>query len=134
MWLHVITATPPPATADAAGLSRAFKALGDESRLRVFALVAVQGSICVGDLVTLLDLPQSTVSRHLATLRLAGLLSARREGTWVHYQLSDAPETLGHVFARLIFESPAFSDDSSRAASLAAVGGCCPRHPTSDPD
>lgn len=117
--------------ADAAGFSRAFKALGELNRLRIFALVASQESICVGDLVTVLDLPQSTVSRHLATLRQASLLSTKRDGTWIHYQLFDAPEhrALVDMLAKATLESGAFSDDLSRAASLAAVGGCCPHHP-----
>lgn len=123
-------------SADAGSFSRAFKALGELNRLRVFALIASQESICVGDLVTVLDLPQSTVSRHLATLRQAGLLSTRRDGTWIHYQLSDAPEqrALVDMLAEVALQSGAFSDDSSRAASLAALGGCCPHHPDSRED
>ncbi len=63
-----------------------FKALSEEIRLRIINLLS-SGELCVCDLVELLDLPQSTVSRHLAYLRNCGLISDRREGVWMYYQL-----------------------------------------------
>ena len=119
---------PPAQIADTLGY--AFKALGDANRLRLFALIAAREMTCVGDLVTVLDLPQSTVSRHLATLRDAKLVQAHRDGTWVHYSVSTAPESKGIVrsIVQLVTATETFVDDASRAASLAAAGGCCPRH------
>jgi ArsR family transcriptional regulator len=67
--------------------ARFFKALADETRLRILALL-VQGELCVCDLMAALDLPQSTVSRHLATLRNAGLVDDRRQGIWMYYRLA----------------------------------------------
>jgi ArsR family transcriptional regulator, arsenate/arsenite/antimonite-responsive transcriptional repressor len=67
--------------------ARMFFALSDESRLRlVFALR--QGELCVCQLIALLGLAPSTVSKHLSMLRDAGLVNARKEGRWVYYRLS----------------------------------------------
>ena len=64
-----------------------FKAFSDETRLRIMALL-VHGELCVCDLMEVMELPQSTVSRHLATLRQAGLVEDRRQGVWIYYRLS----------------------------------------------
>lgn len=64
------------------------KTLGDDRRLSLVCLLHGQGEVCVCDLVTALDSPQSTVSRHLAQLRQCQLVVARRQGTWMHYQLN----------------------------------------------
>ncbi|MDQ6968745.1 MAG: metalloregulator ArsR/SmtB family transcription factor [Mariprofundaceae bacterium] len=69
------------------GLSASFKALGDPVRLRLFALLGHSKELCVCHLVDALQLPQSTVSRHLSILRHAGLLETRREGKWMYYHL-----------------------------------------------
>ena len=64
------------------------RALGDETRLRI-ACVLLAGSFNVNELVSILGMGQSRVSRHLRILLDAGLVQARREGTWVYYLLSD---------------------------------------------
>jgi ArsR family transcriptional regulator len=71
-----------------------FKALADDTRLRILALLAA-GEVCVCHIHGALDLPQPTVSRHLAYLRRAGLVAARRDGLWMHYRLEmpTAPAT-----------------------------------------
>lgn len=66
-----------------------FKALGEPVRLRLFALLSASGEQCVCHLTDALNLPQSTVSRHLGVLRHAGLVSTRRDGKWMHYQLAE---------------------------------------------
>jgi ArsR family transcriptional regulator len=63
-----------------------FKALADETRLRILALLS-NGEMCVCDLMAILNLPQSTVSRHLAYLRNAGWVEDRRQGVWMYYRL-----------------------------------------------
>lgn len=63
-----------------------FKSLSDETRLRILSLLA-NGKLCVCDLMAVLDMPQSTVSRHLATLRNAGLVDGHRNGKWMYYTL-----------------------------------------------
>jgi ArsR family transcriptional regulator len=68
-------------------LEDAFKALADRTRLRILALLG-NNEVCVCHLHDSLGLPQPTVSRHLAYLRRAGLVSARRDGVWMHYRVS----------------------------------------------
>ncbi|MFP5379912.1 MAG: ArsR/SmtB family transcription factor, partial [Vicinamibacteria bacterium] len=63
------------------------RTLGDETGLRILALLA-RGEVCVCQLHGSLRLPQPTVSRHLASLRRAGLVAARRDGVWMHYRLA----------------------------------------------
>ncbi len=68
-------------------LPASFKALGDPVRLRLFALLGQFEELCVCHLVDALELPQSTISRHLSVLRHAGLVATRREGKWMYYYL-----------------------------------------------
>jgi ArsR family transcriptional regulator len=63
-----------------------FQALGDATRLRLLNLMAA-GEVCVCYFVEILGETQPKISRHLAYLRRAGVVSARREGKWVHYAL-----------------------------------------------
>ena len=65
-----------------------FKALADPTRLRLIKLLG-DDELCVCSCVEVLKTPQSKVSRHLAYLRRAGLVSARRDGKWIHYRLVD---------------------------------------------
>lgn len=69
-----------------------FKALGDEIRLKILALLG-NGELCVCDIMEVLDLPQSTVSRHLAYLKHSLWVVGRRNGKWMYYRLHpDLPE------------------------------------------
>jgi ArsR family transcriptional regulator len=65
-----------------------FKALSDETRLRIMALLMNAEELCVCDIMAALDLPQSTVSRHLACLRNSGLVDDRRQGLWMYYKVN----------------------------------------------
>lgn len=65
-----------------------FRAFSDRTRLRILHLLKDRGEICVGDLVAVLRAPQTTVSRHLAYLRRAGLVQVRQDGLWKHYSLA----------------------------------------------
>jgi ArsR family transcriptional regulator len=65
-----------------------FKALSDETRLRILALLLNETELCVCDLIAALKLPQSTVSRHLAYLRKAELVNDRRCGLWMYYSIA----------------------------------------------
>jgi len=69
-------------------LLASFKALGDPARLRLFALLGGHPEVCVCHLVDTLNIPQSTISRHLGVLRHAGLVSTRRDGKWMYYRLN----------------------------------------------
>lgn len=63
-----------------------FKCLADETRLRIALLIAIEGELCVCELVTALNESQPKISRHLAQLRACGLLEDRRQGQWVYYR------------------------------------------------
>jgi ArsR family transcriptional regulator len=81
--------TPLPRSKGAADLAKVFRALADETRLRILALLR-NGEVCVCHIQGGLQLPQPTISRHLAYLRKSGLVEARREGIWMHYKLADS--------------------------------------------
>ena len=67
-----------------------FKALADETRLRIMALLLTEKELCVCDIIAAVKLPQSTVSRHLAYLRKSGLVNDRRCGLWMYYSIVDS--------------------------------------------
>jgi ArsR family transcriptional regulator len=69
-----------------------FKALSDPTRLALAVLLAIEGETCVCNLAKAINEPDFKVSRHLGIMRLAGLVDARREGTWMHYRLAN-PKT-----------------------------------------
>src|SRR3954463_1490887 len=66
-----------------------FRAFSDRTRLRILNLLG-GGELCVCDLIEVLGVPQAKVSRHLAYLRRAGLVQARKEGLWQYYTLTAA--------------------------------------------
>lgn len=67
-------------------VERFFQALGDSTRLRLLNLMGEQ-EVCVCYFVEILGSPQPKISRHLAYLRSAGIVAARREGKWMHYRI-----------------------------------------------
>ena len=75
---------------DVRSTSRLFKALGDETRLRIVALLSHR-ELCVCHIQEALGLSQPSVSRHLAVLRAAGVVEDRRERKWVYYRLARQP-------------------------------------------
>jgi ArsR family transcriptional regulator len=66
-----------------------FKALSDETRLRILKLLE-QGELCVCDIVAALDMIQPKVSFHLGVLKDAGLIKDRKQGKWIHYSIDDS--------------------------------------------
>jgi ArsR family transcriptional regulator, arsenate/arsenite/antimonite-responsive transcriptional repressor len=80
------------ATKQTFNVERFFQALGDNTRLRLLNLMGDQ-EICVCYFVEILGGPQPKISRHLAYLRSAGIVSARREGKWMHYCVVMPPHT-----------------------------------------
>lgn len=118
------------------GLLSVFKALSDETRLRIVKLLE-NGELCVCHIVAAIDMSQPKISFHLKILKEAGLVKDRREGKWMHYRLNESD-----LFKRLLFLSiservgeetvndrqrlEAFIE--SRPAEFAdMVGGCCGR-------
>jgi ArsR family transcriptional regulator len=69
-------------------IANIIQSLEDETRLRIMALLLDAEELCVCDFVAVLQLPQSTVSRHLSHLKNAGWLSDRRAGVWIHYSFA----------------------------------------------
>ena len=116
---------------------RLFRAFADPTRLRVLCLLqaaqqhrpAGNPEICVCDLVSILGVPQPTASRHLAYLRKAGLVQARRDGQWAYYRLAPAA---GAVHRKLLdtleactAAMPEMETDSKRLHVVCCDGGCC---------
>lgn len=102
-----------------APLAATLRVLADEHRLAIVALLA-RGELCVCHLVELLDLPQSTVSRHMAVLRRAGLVRDRRDtadGRWTHYSLD--PVALA-ALQRQLADVVAITDVAAEAAERPA--------------
>ena len=66
------------------------KCLGDSTRLRILLLTLEESELCVCEFVEALDLSQPKISRHLALMKTAKLLSDRRQGQWIHYRINEA--------------------------------------------
>lgn len=94
-----------------------FKALGDASRVRILNMLTVR-SLCVCEIAAVLDLAQSTVSRHLRVLEEAGFLERSKKGLWVNYRLADGGA--GSIQRKLLgLIRDHFSDDLSDDLSAA---------------
>jgi ArsR family transcriptional regulator len=92
-------------------LSSVFKALSDETRLRIVKLLE-NGELCVCHIVAAVDMSQSRISFHLKILKEAGLVKDRREGRWTHYRLNESD-----LFKRLLFLSIAERVSGEEAAN-----------------
>jgi ArsR family transcriptional regulator len=103
-------------------VDRMFRAFSDRTRLRILNLLR-PGELCVCDLVRVIAAPQPTVSRHLAYLRRAGLVTARRDGLWMHYRLAPAASP----FHRKLIECLAccFDDVPELGRDLDRLGKPC---------
>ena len=114
-----------------------FKALADKTRLRILALLG-NNEVCVCHIHDSLGLPQPTVSRHLAYLRRSGLVAARRDGVWMHYQVSRSldpvVEGVVHAAVNALSQVPATSQDRRQfqrafgqlyVLGTPAGGACC---------
>ena len=105
-----------------------FKALGDRTRLRLINLIG-KDEVCVCFFVEVLKLNQPKISRHLAYLRRAGVVSARREGKWMHYRLVEPPDChAANIFREVragLANDPAMKSDRTRLEKIC----CAPRLP-----
>lgn len=111
------------AAKQAYNVERFFQALGDNTRLRLLNLMDNQ-ELCVCYFVEILGGPQPKISRHLAYLRSAGIVAARREGKWMHYRIVMPPhigasQVLRQTLAWLK-EEKAMQADKTRLAKA-----CC---------
>ncbi|WP_166823369.1 ArsR/SmtB family transcription factor [Thalassoroseus pseudoceratinae] len=105
-----------------------FQAFSDRTRLRVLHLL-LRGETCVGDLVSVLRLPQPRVSQQLSRLRNAGLVVGRKEGQWTHYSLAKPVSAVHEQLLKCLElcseEIPELQVDESRADALDQDGHCC---------
>jgi DNA-binding transcriptional ArsR family regulator len=99
-----------------------FNALAHDTRLRCVVLLLEHGELCVCELTHALGVSQPHVSRHLAQLRRAGVVSARRDGLWIHYQLHPDLEPWAHDMLRAtcqgLRENPPFCADRSAIGAV----------------
>jgi ArsR family transcriptional regulator len=107
-----------------------FRAFSDRTRLRILHVLQ-GGELCVGDIVEILQAPQPRISRHLAYLRKANLVTVRKTGLWSHYSLTRTKtpfhRKLLECLAKCFGEVPELQADSARAAKTRKSGGCCPK-------
>jgi len=117
-------------------LETLFKALADKTRLRILALLG-NNEVCVCHIHDSLAVPQPTVSRHLAYLRRARLVDARRDGVWMHYRVTRSldpnVQTVLRAAVDAVTKSPATAQDRKQFQRAfgelyvlpAANGGAC---------
>ncbi len=114
-----------PRAATTVSLGRLFRALADSTRLRLLNLIAGR-EICVCYFVGILRISQPKISRHLAYLRRAGLVSSRREGKWMHYRLEMPGDPAAAAILRGTLEhlrqSPEMQRDRARLDSACCAG------------
>jgi ArsR family transcriptional regulator, arsenate/arsenite/antimonite-responsive transcriptional repressor len=103
-------------------LESLFAALADRTRLRLLNLMSA-GEVCVCYFIEVLDEPQPKISRHLAFLRNAGLVSARRDGKWMHYSIATPQHPLLQKVLDALRRDPEMQRD---AAGLTKA--CCSPH------
>ena len=105
-----------------------FQSLEDETRLRILSLLLEEQELCVCDLMADLQLPQSTVSRHLSHLRNAGWLRDRREAVWVYYSiakpLGPLQQSLVPILRHFLHDEAAAKTDIERLRSFARGSSC----------
>lgn len=101
------------------------KAMADGNRLRVL-MALTGGELCVCQIVELLQLAPSTVSKHMSILRQAGLVEGRKDGRWMYYRLCsrEASKTVREALAwvrRSLAESPQTVQDQKRLKAILAM-------------
>ena len=111
-------------TSSTPAADRVFAAFADRTRLRLLNLLR-GGERCVCILVDVLRLPQPTVSRHLAYLRRAGLVLARKDGMWVHYRLAEPATELHRRLLSCV--DCCLSDVPELQRDLLRARSCCGR-------
>lgn len=108
-------------------LTKLFRALGDETRLRIVALLS-HGELCVCHLENALELSQPNVSRQLGILRAAGVVDARRDGSWMYYALApqeqDAVKAMLDQLVRVFVAERAIRADHAKLKKSCGPGAC----------
>jgi ArsR family transcriptional regulator len=98
-----------------------FQALSDPTRLRILALLMLQGEMCVCQIEGALDITQSKSSRHLRCLLHAGLVENRRVGLWIYYRLPDRPD----FSVKTLLETLRLLTKNDHAELRKRIQSCC---------
>jgi len=113
-------------------MNTALRALADPTRLRILALLK-GGEVCVCHIHEALAIPQPTASRHLASLRRAGLVDTRKAGLWVHYSLAKMPDavlkTLVETVTHCVGHAATITRDRKRLERATGCGVVGSAHP-----
>ena len=108
-------------------LTKLFRALGDETRLRIVALLA-HGELCVCHIEKALELSQPNVSRQLGILRASGVVDARRDGSWMYYSLApqshDSVKAILDQLVELFGAERAIRADHAKLRKSCGPGAC----------
>lgn len=107
-------------------MEQLFRALADRTRLRLLNLLSGQ-EVCVCYFIEILGLPQSTISRHLAYMRRAGIAHARREGKWMHYRLAVPKHAAAQAVLREVFNWLRSDKEMERERAKLARACCTPQ-------
>lgn len=121
-------------------LSHLFKALSEDFRLRVLAMMQTYGELCVCEIERFLVVSQSTASRHLRYLAAAGWVESRREEQWVYYRIADPQDEEHRLLLdtlRTLLEGidvPSIGEDltTMRSARCRDAPGCAPESELED--
>lgn len=120
-----MTETPSPLEVrPASGL---LKALADDTRLRIVALLA-HGELCVCHIASALELNQPNASQHLTVLRNAGVVDCRRNGSWIHYRLASEQDPVRARILRAVldgFAELSAANEDRRRLSATRGGVSC---------
>lgn len=103
-------------------LANLFAALADPTRLRLLNLMRGR-EVCVCYFVEILQQSQPKISRHLAYLRKAGVVSARREGKWMHYRIQMPSDEAAEAILSEILRS--LENDAAMRADLVRLNRAC---------
>ncbi len=110
-----MSAFPSTPASELAATCRVFDALADPARVRILNLIRHGGEVCNCEIAPVTGFLASKISRHLALLRQAGLVSERREGTFIHYRLAEAGDPVRDAVLGLLDEiaasDPVLRDD-----------------------
>lgn len=107
-------------------LAKTFKALADPNRLRAFAAVQ-EHELCVCQIVELLKLAPSTVSKHMSLLHDAGLVQSSKRGKWVYYSMTRETANPMHqdlidLVSKLLADLPTRESDNQALVGIVAAG------------
>jgi ArsR family transcriptional regulator, arsenate/arsenite/antimonite-responsive transcriptional repressor len=118
-------------------LATVFKALSDESRLRILNLLFISGELCVCDIESTTGFTQTKVSRHLLYLKNAGLLDSRQQGLWMLYKIAN-PKNKEHQqlldCLKTILDSNPTAQRDGRELAKSIKKGCCTTFSTIKPN